>query len=382
MESRSDFRKIRRITVKIGSRIICNDQGLAYDRLRALSGQVDLLRRRGMEVILVSSGAVAAGRRKLKSPPGPMTIERKQAFAAAGQVALMTAWEKALSAHDLRAAQILLTADDLADRHRFIHAKNTLFTLIEMKAVPVINENDTVALDELKFGDNDTLGSLVASLAESDLFVNLSDIDGLYDRDPKDGSGPPLIHVVEKVGPAVIAKAGKREGSPDGTGGMYTKVRAAGRLSERGMASVIANGLTRDVLPRLMDGEELGTFFKPVSKPRGARKHWLAFAARPKGRVMVDAGAAKALVDNGKSLLPKGVRDFEGLFAAGDAVTILASDDGSELGVGLVNYTSPELKSIMGRASQEIQEILGFCHSEEVIHRDNLVIFEKAAMKS
>ncbi|MDR1038304.1 MAG: glutamate 5-kinase [Deltaproteobacteria bacterium] len=382
MDSRSDFRKIRRVTVKIGSRIICNDQGLAYDRLRALSGQVDLLRRRGMEVILVSSGAVAAGRRKLKSPPGPLTIERKQAYAAAGQVALMTAWEKALSAHDLRAAQILLTADDLADRHRFIHAKNTLFTLLEMKAVPVINENDTVALDELKFGDNDTLGSLVASLAESDLFVNLTDIDGLYDRDPKDGTEPPLIHLVEKVSPAVIAKAGKREGSPDGTGGMYTKVRAAGRLSERGMASVIANGLTRDVLPRLMDGEELGTFFRPAAKPRGARKHWLAFAARPKGRLMVDAGAARALVDNGKSLLPKGVRDFEGLFAAGDAVTIVASDDGAELGVGLVNYTSPELKSIMGRASQEIQEILGFCHSEEVVHRDNLVIFENVASKA
>jgi glutamate 5-kinase len=379
MHSRADFRKFRRVTVKIGSRIICNDQGLAYDRLRALSGQVDLLRRRGMEVILVSSGAVAAGRRKLKELPGPLTYRKKQAYAAAGQVALMTGWEKALSAHDLQAAQILLTADDLADRHRFIHAKNTLLTLMEMKAVPVINENDTVALDELKFGDNDTLGSLVASLAESDLFVNLTDIDGLYDRDPRDGSQPPLITAVERVSPSVLAKAGRREGSPDGTGGMYTKVRAAGRLAERGMPSVIANGLTRDVLPRLMDGEELGTHFLPADKPRGARKHWLAFAARPKGRLLVDAGAAMALVDQGKSLLPKGVRGFDGLFAAGDAVTIVDSDGGAELGVGLVNYPSPELRSIMGRRSQEIEGILGFCHSEEVIHRDNLVIFAKPA---
>jgi glutamate 5-kinase len=300
----------------------------------------------------------------------------KQAYAAAGQVALMAAWEKALSTHDLRAAQILLTADDLADRHRFIHARNTLLALAELKAVPVVNENDTVALDELKFGDNDTLGSLVASLTESDLFVNLTDIDGLFDRDPKDGSQPPLIPLVERVGPAILAKAGSR-GSADGTGGMYTKVRAAGRLAERGVPSVIANGLTRDVLPRLMDGEELGTYFMPAARPRRARKHWLAFAARPKGRLLVDPGAAKALVDQGKSLLPRGVRALEGLFAAGDAVTIAAAEGGAELGVGLVNYTSPELKSIMGRASREIHDILGFCHSEEVVHRDNLVIFER-----
>ncbi|MDR3153061.1 MAG: glutamate 5-kinase [Deltaproteobacteria bacterium] len=379
MDTRADFRKCRRVTVKIGSRVICNDQGLAYDRLRALSGQVDLLRRRGMEVILVSSGAVAAGRRKLKGPAGRLTIQMKQACAAAGQVALMTAWEKALSAHDHRAAQILLTADDLADRHRFIHAKNTLVTLLELKAIPVVNENDTVALDELKFGDNDTLGSLVASLAESDLFVNLSDIDGFFESDPRTGAGPQLIRQVDRVSPAVLAKAGAREGSEDGTGGMFTKVRAAGRLAERGMASVIANGLTRDVLPRLMDGEDLGTFFRPSGRPRRARKHWLAFAARPKGRLFVDAGAAKAITEQGKSLLPKGVRGLQGLFAAGDAVNIMSQEGESLLGVGLVNYPSPELTRIMGLASHEIEGILGFCHSEEVIHRDNLVIYDKPA---
>jgi glutamate 5-kinase len=184
---------------------------------------------------------------------------------------------------------------------------------------------------------------------------------------------------VEKVNHSIIAKAGGVGGSTMGTGGMRTKVRAAGRLAERGMANIIANGLTRDILPRLMDGEELGTFFKPSVKPRGARKHWLAFAARPKGKLLVDGGAAKALQEQGKSLLPKGIKDLEGDFVAGDAVTIVESDTGGAVGVGLVNYPSVEVRYIMGHGSKEIQEILGFCHSEEVIHRDNLVIFDKAA---
>jgi glutamate 5-kinase len=289
----------------------------------------------------------------------------------------MTAWEKALSTHDIRVAQILLTADDLADRHRFIHAKNTMFTLLEMKVIPVVNENDTVALDELKFGDNDTLGSLVASLAEADIFINLTDQDGLYDSDPRENSNARLINYVEKVSPSILAKAGRNGGSPLGTGGMYTKVRAAGRLAERGMPSLIANGLTRDILPRLMEGEELGTYFKPSQKPRGSRKHWLAFAARPKGKVMVDKGAASAIRDQGKSLLPKGITALEGQFLAGDAVTIVESEETVELGVGLVNYPSHELVTIMGRGSKEILDALGYCHSDEVIHRDNLVIFEK-----
>jgi glutamate 5-kinase len=378
MESRFDAKKIRRVAVKTGSRIICNDQGLALDRLRALAGQVDLLRRRGMEVILVSSGAVAAGQKKLRNTSRSLTLKNKQAFAAAGQVSLMTAWEKALSTHDLRVAQILLTADDLADRHRFIHARNTLFALLEMKVIPIVNENDTVALDELKFGDNDTLGSLVASLAEADIFINLTDQDGLYDSDPRDNPGARLISTVEKVSASILAKAGAKGGTPYGTGGMYTKVRAAGRLAERGMPSVIASGLTRDVLPRLMEGENLGTFFKPSPKPRGSRKHWLAFAARPKGRVVVDEGAAAAIRDQGKSLLPKGVTALEGQFLAGDAVTIVEREAAGELGVGLVNYPSHELSSIMGRGSQEILDKLGYCHSDEVIHRDNLVVFEKA----
>ncbi|MDR2199257.1 MAG: glutamate 5-kinase [Deltaproteobacteria bacterium] len=377
MDNRFDVKKIRRLVVKTGSRIICNDQGLALDRLRALAGQVDLLRRRGMEIVLVSSGAVAAGQKKLKNNSRSLNLKNKQAYAAAGQVSMMTAWEKALATHDIRVAQILLTADDLADRHRFIHAKNTLFTLLEMRVIPVVNENDTVALDELKFGDNDTLGSLVASLSEADIFINLTDQDGLFEKDPRENPEARLITFVEKTSPAILAKAGDKGGSSMGTGGMYTKVRAAGRLAERGMPSIIANGLTRDILPRLMDGEDLGTYFKPSQKPRGSRKHWLAFAARPKGVVVVDEGAAKAIREAGKSLLPKGITSLEGQFLAGDAVSIVEKGISGALGVGLVNYPSHELISIMGRSSQDILDELGYCHSDEVIHRDNLVVYEK-----
>ncbi|MDR2350507.1 MAG: glutamate 5-kinase [Deltaproteobacteria bacterium] len=380
MERRFDSKKTRRVAIKVGSRIICNDQGLAFDRLRALSGQMDLLRRRGMELIVVSSGAVAAGKKKMKDARGgPATLIKKQALAAIGQVHLMAAWDKAFSAHDVKVAQILLTAEDLADRHRFIHAKNTLSALLEMSVVPVVNENDTIATEELKFGDNDALGGLVASMAEADIFINLTDLDGLYESDPRRNPAAALIKVVEKVTPALLAQAGKDAGTPLGTGGMHSKVKAAGRLAERGLPSLIANGLTRDVLPRLMDGEELGTFFKPSLKPRGAKKHWLAFAARPKGKLTIDRGAAEALRDQGKSLLPKGIRETEGVFLAGDPVTIATPEGdgpGGELGVGLVNYPSAELRRIMGRGSREIPGILGFCHSEEAIHRDNLAIFD------
>jgi glutamate 5-kinase len=247
---------------------------------------------------------------------------------------------------------------------------------LELSVVPVVNENDTVAVEELKFGDNDTLGSLVASLTEADFFVNLTDRDGLFEADPRKFPQAPLIEVVPKVTPEVLALAGG-SGGPLGVGGMFTKVRAAGRLAERGLPSVIACGLTRDVLIRLVDGENLGTFFPPAQKKRGAYKHWLAFAARPKGSLWVDAGAAAALRDRGKSLLPGGVTKVEGVFAAGDAVTI-AQDGQEPLGVGLSNYSSAEVGQIMGLGSQDIVKKLGYGHSEEIVHRDNLVVFPLA----
>ncbi|MDR2140699.1 MAG: glutamate 5-kinase [Deltaproteobacteria bacterium] len=371
--SRDRLRKTRRLVVKIGSQVISDGSGLALGRLRALAHQIAELKRQGRECLVVSSGAVASGVKRLGLSVRPTTLRLKQAAAAAGQVALMMAWEKALGVFNLKAAQILLTAEDLADRGRFLNAKNTLSALLEMGLIPVVNENDTVAVEELKVGDNDTLGSLVASLAEADLFVNLTDQEGLFDSDPKTNPAASLIEEVPKVSAATLALAGGSSG-PLGTGGMLTKVRAAGRLAERGVPSIIACGLTRDILLRLIEEERLGTYFPPAVKRRGAYKHWLAFAARPKGALVVDAGAAAALRERGKSLLPGGVAGVEGLFAAGDPVSItLAGQD--PFGVGLVNYSSPEVSQIMGLASHEIAAKLGYNHSEEVVHRDNLVVF-------
>ena len=365
--------KAKRVVVKIGSSSICDQESLSQGRLRALAGQIAQLTRRGFELVLVSSGAVAAGARKLELAARPQTLILKQACASAGQVSLMAAWEKALGAFDLKCAQILLTADDLSDRRRFLNARNTMLSLVDLGVVPIVNENDTVAVEELKVGDNDTLGSLIASLVEADLFINLTDLDGLYDSDPRKNPEAKLVKDVLEVDKAILDSAG--DGGPLGTGGMFTKVRAAGRLAERGVASLIANGRARGVLERLIDGEEIGTFFRPSRKHRRAKQYWLAFAARPKGRLLVDGGAARALMERGKSLLPSGIVSLEGLFDTGDAVTLAAQGDGSEFGVGLTNYSSPEVLKIMGRPSLQIEEILGYTNSEEVVHRDNLVIF-------
>ncbi|MDR1607230.1 MAG: glutamate 5-kinase [Deltaproteobacteria bacterium] len=369
--SRDSLKKTRRLVVKVGSQLTCG-QGLEVGRLKAIAKQLAQLRREGRECLLVTSGAVALGYKRLGLAERPTTLRLKQASAAAGQVALMVGWEKALEAYGLKAAQILLTAEDLADRARFLNAKNTFATLIELGAIPVVNENDTVAVAELKVGDNDTLGSLVASLCEADLFINLTDQDGLFEADPKERPEAAQIFEIAKVTPEILALAGGS--GPLGTGGMFTKVQAAGRLAERGLPSIIANGLTRDILLRLLAGERLGTYFPPLAKRRPAYKHWLAFAARPKGKLLVDAGAALALQEKGKSLLPGGILAVEGLFSAGDAVAI--SLVGQEpFGVGLVNYSAPEVGQILGLSSQQIESRLGYSHSDEIIHRDNLVVF-------
>ncbi|MDR1872284.1 MAG: glutamate 5-kinase [Deltaproteobacteria bacterium] len=369
---RDRVKKARRIVIKVGSQIICGPEGLAVGRMKALAKEVSRLGDQGRECLLVSSGAVASGFKRLGLAARPQTLRLKQASAAAGQVALMLAWEKALGAYGRKVAQILLSAEDLADRSRFLNARNTLGALLEMGVIPIVNENDTVAVEELKVGDNDTLGSLVASLMEADLFINLTDQDGLYDADPKKDPSAALIGEVAKVTPKILALSGGS--GPLGVGGMFTKTRAAGRLAARGLPSIIANGLVRDILSRLLDGEKLGTFFPPAEKRQGAYKHWLAFAARPKGVLVVDPGAAAALRERGKSLLPGGVYAVKGLFSAGDPVSIALGEE-EPFGVGLVNYSSPEVSQIMGLGSQDIAKKLGYSHSEEVVHRDNLVVF-------
>ncbi|MDR1677335.1 MAG: glutamate 5-kinase [Deltaproteobacteria bacterium] len=375
MQKRSELKKAKRVVVKIGSSQLCDGEVLSFSRFRALASQVAQIRRRGIEVVLVSSGAVAAGISKLVLPFKPNTLILKQVCASAGQVSLMASWDKALAVFDLKCAQILLTAEDLADRRRFLNARNTMISLVEMGVVPIVNENDTVAVEELKVGDNDTLGSMVASLVEADLFINLTDLDGLYETDPRLDPQANLVTEVRQIDESVLEMAGG--GGPLGTGGMITKLRAASRLAERGMPSLIANGRTRAILERLIDGEKLGTFFIPEKENLlKARKHWLAFAAKPKGTLTVDPGAAAALISRGKSLLPGGVTQLNGFFDVGDPVTIIGSERMTEIGVGLSNYSAPEVEKIMGHPSSKIESILGYSRSDEIIHRDNLVIFK------
>ncbi|MFH1092080.1 MAG: glutamate 5-kinase [Pseudomonadota bacterium] len=362
----------RRLVIKIGSGVLTGPDGLNTRIIGRLAGQIWSCRNQGREVILVSSGAVASGFKKVGLREKPKTVQHFQACAAIGQAGLMLAWEKALARRGHRVAQVLLTADDLSNRRRYLNARNTLITLLAWKVIPIINENDTVVVDELKFGDNDTLAGLVTSLVEADLLINLTDLDGLYDRDPRRDKNACLIPVVESVGPRIEALASGIPGAL-GAGGMYTKVLAAKRVASRGVPSIIANGKKNGILEALFSGRPEGTLFLPRSETLSQRKNWIAFAAKPKGSIVVDEGAAGALLRKGKSLLPPGVLKVEGRFACGDAVKVLGPD-GAQVAVGLTNYSAEELKFIMGCRTCDIEARLGYKNSDEVIHRDNLVV--------
>jgi glutamate 5-kinase len=364
---------VRRIVIKIGSRVLTReDNGIDGEVIRGLAAQVAALRASGREVVIVTSGAVAAGRASLGLQDRPRTIPQKQAAAAIGQSRLMRAYEDALEEHGITAGQILLTRTDLADRTRFLNARSTIETLLECGAVPVINENDTVVVDEIKFGDNDNLSALVANLAEAHLLVILTDIDGFYDADPRTDPNARLVHLVHSVTREVERAAGG-SGSSVGTGGMATKVAAAKKAGKSGVATLMLNGKLRGVIPRAMAGEELGTLFLPGQESLTSRKHWIAYTLRPKGRIVVDDGASKVLAQHGRSLLPSGVVRAEGEFSRGDCVRV-CGPDGSEFARGLSAYSQGEIHRILGHKSAEIEEILGYRYGDEIIHRDNLVV--------
>ncbi len=365
---------VKRVVIKIGSGVISNSTGLDLDQIAMLCEDVYQLRQRGYEVILVSSAAVAAGKADLGIVGNTQTLPLplKQAAAAIGQSRLMRAYKDALRQYDLKAAQILLTRDDLANRRRYLNARNTLMTLLEYGVVPIINENDTVVIDELRFGDNDNLSAMTTNLVEAQLLVILSDIDGLYDSDPRHNPDARLISEVERLTPEIEAMAGK-EGTALGIGGMTTKLKAAKRATLYGAGTAIINGLTPHNLLYFFDGHELGTYFLPARDPMAARKHWIAFTKKPKGRLMLDAGAQKAVAERGKSLLPAGVNKLDGNFERGDAVR-LCDLDGNEFAKGVTNYNAMELRRIIGKKSTEIESILGYHYGDEVVHRDNMVI--------
>ncbi len=365
---------MKRLVIKIGSNLLTSGNGLDETRIAALSTDISEAHSRGKEVIVVSSGAIAAGMKSLGLKRRPSDIRHKQAAASVGQSALMWAYEKGFGRHDKKVAQILLTRDAFHDRRRYINAKNTITTLLDYGVIPIINENDSVAVEEIKFGDNDQLASLVAGMVSADRLIILSDVDGLYDRDPLKHSSARLIPVVEEITPEIERIAGGA-GSLVGTGGMYSKVLAAKRAVRYGIIVNIINGKVPGLLRSLLEGRAVGTEFRSARKKMPARKGWIAFGLRARGSIAVDAGAREAIVARGKSLLPSGIVSVEGNFSPGDAV-YCTDDSGVRFAKGLTNYSSEEVRRIMGKRTSEIERHLGYRYSDEVIHRDNLVLLQ------
>lgn len=369
--SRRTLPPVRTMVVKVGSSTLGDvSGGLHLPTLYALAAQLAELRSQNIRVILVTSGAILAGRVVLKLKDRPKALPDKQACAAVGQIELMARWREALGIHGIVAAQVLLTAEDLEHRGRFLNARNTLLRLLEAGCLPVINENDTVATSEIRVGDNDRLASLLLNLVEAELLVLLSDVDGLYSANPRVDSTAhrlPLLKGKESL-PQIV----EADGSV-GTGGMGTKIEAVKRAMLAGTPALIAQGRMPGVLLRLMQGEDLGTLFLPTGPALKRRKHWLAFANRPRGQIIIDAGAIRALRERNTSLLPSGVCALKGTFEPGDLVT-LVSLEGQEVARGLVNFSTQELEQIKGLKTSEVERVLGRRDFDEVVHRDHLVV--------
>ena len=373
MSSLTVVQAARRLVIKVGSSLV-TDEGRGLDRaaIAQWAEQIAALRAAGKQVLLVSSGAIAEGMQRLGWARRPREVHELQAAAAVGQMGLAQAYESCFAALGIRTAQILLTHADLADRVRYLNGRSTLFTLLELGVVPVINENDTVVTDEIKFGDNDTLAALTANLVEADALVILTDQAGLYSADPRRNPDASLLQEVRAGDPRLEAIAGGT-GSHIARGGMITKVLAAKRAARSGASTVIASGREADVLIRLAQGERLGTQLLASTEVLTARKQWLADHLQVKGSVHLDQGAVRALVNERKSLLPIGVVEVNGDFARGDVITCLGTDR-REVARGLANYSSDQTRRIAGRPSAEIESVLGFVEERELIHRDNLVI--------
>jgi len=363
----------KRFVVKVGSTLVTNrGAGLDASAIARWAGQVARLRQAGKELVLVSSGAIAEGMQRLGWARRPHAMHELQAAAAVGQMGLVQVYESCFRQHGLHTAQVLLTHADLADRQRYLNARSTLLTLLGLGIVPVINENDTVVTDEIRFGDNDTLAALVTNLVEADCLIILTDQQGLYTDDPRRNPQASLIRSAQS-GESRLEELAGGTGSTIAKGGMLTKVLAAKRAARSGARTVIASGNEPDVLVRLAAGEAIGTLLSAQTTPLAARKQWLADHLQVAGRLGLDAGAARALRSGGKSLLPVGVKSVEGEFERGAVVACL-SPEGAEIARGLVNYNAQESRRIAGRASSEIEAILGYIDEAELIHRDNLVL--------
>ena len=369
----SVLKNAHRVVVKVGSALATNDgRGLDFEAIARWATQIAALQKAGKEVLLVSSGAIAEGVLRLGWKSRPKRLFELQAAAAVGQMGLVQAYETRFAGHGIKTAQILLTHADLADRERYLNARDTLIEILRLGCVPIINENDTVVTDEIKVGDNDTLGALVTNLVEADAFVILTDQKGLYTADPR--KDPTAEFVAQAVaGDPALEKMAGGAASTLSKGGMITKILAAKRAARSGAATIIASGREKDVLIRLSQGEAIGTELSPRQAPMHARSQWLADHLRCEGRVILDAGAAAALLKRKTSLLPVGVKAVEGDFVRGDVVAC-TDEKGVEIARGLANYASSEIRMIKGKHTEEIEGVLGYCAQPEFIHRDNLVM--------
>jgi glutamate 5-kinase len=373
MISREKIASSRRWVIKIGSALLTADgRGLSHELLATWVEQMAALRHSGHEVVLVSSGAVAEGMSRMGWRTRPRNLNELQAAAAIGQMGLVHAWEAGFQKYDLHTAQILLTRDDLENRSRYLNARSTLRTLLELGVVPVVNENDTVTTDELRVGDNDTLAALVANLIEADLLVLLTDQEGLFDADPRFNPQASLINKTRVDNPQLDVVAGG-SASGLGLGGMVTKVRAARLAARSGAGTIIASGRQLQVLDGICRGEEIGTLLVPVQEREAARKRWLAGQLQARGSLVIDDGAVRVLREQGSSLLAVGVCDVKGGFGRGEVVVCL-DVAGNEIARGLVNYDAQETSRLMGKSSSQIEQTLGYVDEEELIHRDNLVL--------
>ena len=373
--NRSSIPNTKRWVIKIGSALLTdNGRGLNKQAMADWIRQMRVLKNMGIELIIVSSGSVAEGMQRLGWSKRPTEISELQAAAAVGQMGLIQSYESEFSKHNSRTAQILITHDDLSNRARYLNASNTIQTLLDHGVVPIINENDTVVTDEIRFGDNDTLAALTANLISADVLVILTDQKGLYSENPRYNPNATLISEA-LVSRKDLESMASSEGGALGRGGMYTKVMAAKRASRSGTATLIASGFEDDVLLRLQKGESLGTLLMPDLEPMTARKQWLAGHLQAKGTLVLDLGASRVLSCKGKSLLPVGVTSVSGDFQRGEMVVCVDSQ-GKEIARGLVNYSSQETKKIIGKSSKKIEEVLGYSGGRFLIHCDNLVILD------
>lgn len=373
MNIRKEFKHKKRWVVKIGSSLLtAQGRGLDQQAISQWVAQLARLHQQNVEILLVSSGAVAEGMMRLGWVQRPHALFELQAAAAVGQMGLVQAYESRFQSHGIHTAQILLTHDDLSDRRRYLNARSTLLSLLRLKVVPVINENDTVTVEEIQFGDNDSLAALVANLVEAEALLLLTDQDGIYRQDPRSNPDAELIQQVQAsdsgLDQMVCGDPGRL-----GRGGMFTKVRAARLASRSGATTVIANGSTENIIQRVLMGEELGTVLTPDNEPLAARKQWLAGHLQSKGCLVLDDGAVQVLRESGRSLLPVGVKSVEGQFQRGELV-VCVDQSKTEVARGLVNYSAEESRKIIGQPSSAIESLLGYVDEAELIHRDNLVL--------